>query len=128
VTVASADVVIGCAIQVHRTLGPGLFESIYSRCLAHEFGRAGLRFRSDVHVPVIYDSLVLAPAFRADFIVENELLVELKAVERLHPLHAAQVRSYLRLTRLAKGLLINFNVEALRLGLRSVVLTQTDHR
>jgi GxxExxY protein len=121
VTVDSAATVIGCAIAVHRTLGPGLFESVYEPCLAHEMHKAGLRFQRQVALPLIYDSIRFPQAFRADFIVEDELLVELKSVEHLQPVHHSQLLTYLKLAGLRKGLLINFNVRLLKEGLRSIV-------
>ncbi len=121
VTVDSAEAVIGCAIAVHRALGPGLFESVYEPCLAHEFDKAGLRFQRQTSLPLVYDGVRFPQAFRVDFIVEDELLVELKSIERLQPVHHAQLLTYLRLAGLRKGLLINFNVPLLKQGVKSVV-------
>jgi GxxExxY protein len=121
VTVDSAERVISCAIKVHSATGPGLFESVYELCLTHELGKAGIKFRRQALVPLIYDSVVIAQAFRADFIVEEELIVEVKSVEQLSPLHQKQLLTYLRLSRLRKGLLINFNAPRLKDGLKSVV-------
>jgi len=122
ITVKSASRVIECAITVHRTLGPGLFESIYEPCLAHEMQKAGLRFERQVVLPLTYDGLRFPKAFRVDFIVEHELLVELKSIERFQPVHSMQVRTYLKLADLRKGLLINFNVPLLKDGIKSIVL------
>src|SRR3990170_701862 len=105
ISTEATELVIGCAFRVHRALGPGLFESVYQPCLAHEMTRAALRFAEQVLVPVTYDGLVIPRAFRADFIVENELVVELKHVEQVLPVHCSQVLTYLRLTGLKKGLL-----------------------
>jgi GxxExxY protein len=121
VTVDCANAVIGCAISVHRALGPGLFESVYEPCMAHELEKAGLRFQRQVSLPVIYDGVRFPHAFRVDFVVESELLIELKSVERLQPVHNTQLLTYLKLAGLHKGLLINFNVALLRQGLKSVV-------
>jgi GxxExxY protein len=122
ITTASADTVIGCAIKVHRELGPGIFESVYGPCLAHEMTKAGLRFSREVAFPLVYDGLSFQRAFRADFVVENELILAVKAVAELAPIHASQVMTYMRLLQLRKGLLINFNVPVLKKGIRSFVL------
>lgn len=121
VTVDSAELVIGCALKVHSATGPGLFESVYELCLTHELGKTGVKFRRQVLVPLIYDNIVISQAFRADFIIEEELIVEVKSVEQLTPLHQKQLLTYLRLTGLRKGLLINFNAPRLKDGLKSVV-------
>lgn len=122
ITTPSADSVIGCAIKVHRALGPGLFESVYQPCLAHEMAKAGLRFARQVVIPLTYDGLAFPHGFRADFVVEDELIVEVKSLEKVLPVHATQVLTYLRLTGLRKGLLINFNVPVLKEGLKSFVM------
>ena len=122
ITTDSARLTIGCAITVHRTLGPGLFESVYGPCLAHEMTKAGIRFEQQVAVPIRYDGVVFENPFRADFIVENELLVELKSVEQLLPIHDTQLLTYLKLSGIRKGLLMNFNVTLLKDGLKSIVL------
>jgi len=122
VTTDSASVVIGCAIKVHRKLGPGLFESVYEPCLAHEMQLVELQFDRQVPLPLTYDGIVFDRGFRADFVVENELVVELKSVERLMPVHQAQLLTYMKLTGLRKGLLLNFNAALMKHGIRSVVL------
>jgi GxxExxY protein len=122
ITTASAHTVIGCAIKVHRELGSGLFESVYGPCLAHEMTKVGLKFRREVVFPLVYDGLSFERAFRADFVIENELVLEVKAVSALAPIHASQVLTYIRLLRLRKGLLINFHVPVLKEGIRSFVL------
>ncbi|HSE48730.1 MAG TPA: GxxExxY protein [Terriglobales bacterium] len=113
--------IIGCAITVHRTLGPGLLESAYQACLAAEFRATGLKFREQVDVPVRYRGQVLGSGYRLDFIVEDEVIIEIKSVERMERIHKAQLLSYLRLERKRVGLLLNFNVEVLRSGLHRVV-------
>jgi GxxExxY protein len=120
ITTPAATAVIGCAIRVHTALGPGLFESVYDRCLVHELTRSGIEFARQVPVGIRYEGLELHCGFRADFIVAKEVLVELKAVERVLDVHHAQVRTYLRCTGLRKGLLLNFN--APRLSIKSFVL------
>lgn len=121
VTVPSADLVIQCAIKVHTELGPGLFESVYTPCLVHELQKTGVRLEQQVRVPLTYDGLVFHCAFRADLIVEDELIVEIKSVDKLTPVHFKQLLTYLRLRKLKKGLLINFNEKLLKDGLKSVV-------
>jgi GxxExxY protein len=118
----TAHQVIGLAIDVHRTLGPGLFESTYHRCLRYELGLHGFDVACQVPVPIRYKEVVLDCAYRADMIVNEELLLELKSVSALLPIHQAQVLTYLRLTGLREGLLINFNVHRLVDGLRSFLL------
>jgi GxxExxY protein len=115
--------IIGCAIEVHRGTGAGLLESVYDVCLAYELKAAGLTFRTQCSVPFEYKSLSIKNAFRADFVVEEHVLVELKAVETLLPVHRAQVLTYLKLTGLTRGLLLNFNVSVLKDGIRRVVWT-----
>jgi GxxExxY protein len=121
VTTPSASTIIQCAIDVHKALGPGLFESAYQPMLSAEMKRAGLRFEEQVTLPVSRGGIVVTKAYRADFIVEDEVLVEIKSVSKLLPLHQSQVLTYLKLSGLRKGLLINFNVPLLKYGLRSVV-------
>ena len=113
--------VIGCAIEVHRTLGPGLLESTYQPCFAHELSLNGLHAVWQVPLPIDYKGMRVACGYRIDCIVENELLLELKTVERLLPIHDAQVLTYLKLTKVKQALLINFNVQRLVDGLRSFV-------
>ena len=115
------DRVIGAAIEVHRHLGPGLLESAYEECLCFEFSRAGLRFERQVPLPVEYKGLRLDCAYRLDLLVEGSVLVELKAIEDVLPIHRAQVLTYLRAAQKPVGLLINFNVEILNNGLSRIV-------
>ncbi len=110
--------VIGAAIEVHRLLGPGLLESAYRQCIAREFGLAGIPFRLEVPIPIIYKGLNLDCGFRADVIVQDSVLLELKACQQLLPLHEAQVLTYLKLCDLRIGLLVNFNATTLRHGIR----------
>jgi len=113
--------VIGAAIEVHRHLGPGLLESAYQRCLAREMWLRGLNFREQVSLPLVFKGLALPSSFRVDFLVEDLLIVEVKSVEGVLPIHEAQVITYLRLTNLRTALLINFNVTLLRSGLRRLL-------
>ena len=113
--------VIGCAIDVHRVLGPGLLESAYDRCLAHEFSLRKIRYRRQIPLPVVYKGIDLDCGYRVDYVVQDELLLELKAVDRLLPIHQAQLLTYLRLLRLRQGLLMNFNVALMAQGIRSML-------
>ena len=113
--------VIGCAIEVHRTLGPGLLESAYDFCLTHEWQLSGINFRRQVEVPVVYRGTRLNCGYRVDFIVEDTLLVEIKSIERLLSIHQAQVLTYMRLLDLHQGLLMNFNTNRLVDGLRNLL-------
>jgi GxxExxY protein len=115
----TVDRILACAIRVHRTLGPGLLESAYEQCLAHEFAQHEIRFRRQVGLPVTYAESVMPCGFRVDFLVEEEVLLELKAVERLLPLHDAQALTYLKISGLPRALVINFNVRLLKAGVRS---------
>jgi GxxExxY protein len=114
--------VVECAITVHRTLGPGLLESAYRACLLRELELAGLAAESEVPVSIDYRGARVACAYRADIVVEGKVLIELKAVERLLPEHQSQVLTYLKLTKLRLGLLMNFHAPTLRQGLRRFVL------
>src|SRR5881394_2120582 len=114
--------IVGCAITVHRALGPGLLESAYRTCLLRELELSELASESEVPVSMDYRGARVACAYRADIIVEGKVLVELKAVERLLPEHEAQVLTYLRLSRVRLGLLMNFHASTLRQGLRRFVL------
>jgi GxxExxY protein len=110
--------IIGAAIEVHRALGPGLLESAYEECLCVELGLRGIRFQSQVGLPVVYKKHRADTGYRLDLIVEDSVVVEIKAVERLLPLHEAQLLTYLRLSGMATGLLLNFNVPVLKDGIR----------
>ncbi len=103
-------------------LGPGLLESTYDACLAHEFDLRGFAYEQQKAIPLEYKGVVLDASYRLDFIVEDELVIEVKSVERLLPLHEAQVITYLRMTGLRTGLLVNFNAESIRRGLRRLTL------
>ena len=114
--------VIGCAIEVHRNLGPGLLESAYRICLAHELSVAGIPFQMELPQPLRYKEILLDCGYRLDVLVNRELLVEAKAVETLLPIHHAQTLTYMRLAGVSVGLLINFNVPVLRDGGRRMIL------
>jgi GxxExxY protein len=116
-----SEQVIGAAIEVHRHLGPGLLESAYQRSLEAELTLRGIPFRSEELLPVEYKGIQLDCSFRVDLLVDDKLLVELKAAETILPVHAAQLLTYLRLYKLRLGLLINFNVPVLWRGVKRVV-------
>ena len=114
--------IISAAIDVHRALGPGLLESAYQACLCRELELHRLRFRQQVELPLVYKDVKLDCGYRIDFIVEEKVVVELKAVEGMLPVHQAQLLTYLQLSGLRVGLLINFNVPVLKDGIRRRVL------
>ena len=116
-----AKIVIDTAMTVHRKLGPGLLESVYERALAHEIKKARLDVRTQVSVPIHYDDMVFDEAFRADLIVEEKVIVELKSVERVKPVHKKQLLTYLRLADKRLGLLLNFGTALLKEGITRVV-------
>ena len=114
--------IIGAAISVHRELGPGLLESVYQACMCRELGLRQIPFRSQVELPVEYKGCRLDCGYRIDIVVDNRVLVELKSVESLSAIHESQLLTYLRLSRIRVGLLINFNVPVLRKGIVRRVL------
>jgi GxxExxY protein len=113
-----SDEVIAACIEVHRHVGPGLLESVYERCLAHELSLRRLDFERQRALPVTYKGVVFEHGHRLDFVIQRRLIVEIKAVEHLLPVHEAQVLTYLKLSGLPTALLINFNVALLQQGLR----------
>ena len=112
------NAIIGAAITVHRELGPGLLESVYEKCLALELTRSGHQVAAQKEIPLTYKGLNLESGFRADLIIENKVLIELKSIDQLMPVHTAQVLTYLKLTGLRTALLINFNVQLLKNGIK----------
>jgi GxxExxY protein len=116
------DHIIGAAIEVHRTLGPGLLEGAYEECLAYEMARRQLPFERQKPVPLTYKEVNLDVGFRADFVVAGQVVVELKAIEAVQPIHKAQVLTYLKLMGLPVALLINFNTKILAKGITRLVL------
>jgi GxxExxY protein len=114
--------VIGCAIEVHRNLGPGLLESTYRQCLACELSYAGTPFQMEVPLPVRYKDILLDCGYRIDLLVSGDLTVEIKCVETLLPIHQAQILAYMRLSKIPVGLIINFNVTKLQNGIKRFVL------
>ena len=116
-----SEKIIGCAIQVHKVLGPGLLESAYQECLYYELKEIGLNVEKQKSLPLVYKEVKLDVGYRLDLLVENKVIVELKSVEALNEVHLAQTITYLKLTNCKLGLLINFNVVKLIDGLKRVV-------
>lgn len=101
--------VIGCAIEVHKHLGPGLLENTYKQCLAYELNQTGIKFQMEVNLPVKYKEVNVSCGYRIDLLIENKIIVELKCVDEFHPIHEAQILTYMKLSGIRIGLLINFN-------------------
>ena len=117
-----SNVVIGAAIDVHKTLGPGLLESVYETCLCHELGLRGIEYQQQLKLPVRYKGVLLDCGYRLDILVEDKLVIELKSVDRLLPIHDAQLLTYLKLGDWPLGIMFNFNVPMLRDGIKRKVL------
>lgn len=113
--------IIASCIEVHNDLGPGLFASVYEEILAYKFQKIGLLFQRQVAIPVFYEEIKMDVGFRADFIIENEVIVEIKSIEAIHPVHKKQLLTYLRLANKQIGLLINFNEEILKNGITRLI-------
>ena len=113
--------IIGCAIEVHKELGPGLLESAYSACLGRAFDESGIGYAREVVIPLRFRGIDVPQAYRADFIVEERVIVEVKSVELIEKIHRCQLLTYLRLTDLEIGLLLNFNVPVLKEGIHRLV-------
>jgi len=118
--------IIGAAIEVHRHLGPGLLESVYEECLCYEFGQRGLRFQRQLAAPVLYKGVKLDCGYRIDLLVEDAVVVEIKSMEALLPVHCAQLLTYLKICHKRIGLLINFNVPVLLHGLKRIANNYQD--
>ena len=114
--------VIGCALNVHRELGPGLLESTYEQCLCYELSKAGIQFERQKELPVRYQEVQIDCGYRIDLLVEGALIIELKSVDKLERIHEAQLLTYMKLSNIEIGLLINFNSVLLRDGIRRMVL------
>jgi GxxExxY protein len=117
-----SGIVIREAIEVHKYLGPGLLEKVYVECLAHRLKYSHLSFQRETPIPVIYDTVRLDCGYRADLVVENQLIIEVKSVDAIHEIFLAQMLTYLKFSGLHLGLLINFNVKVLKDGIRRVIL------
>jgi GxxExxY protein len=122
-----AKIVVDCVYKVHSTLGPGLLESVYSICLAHELRKRGLKVEREVMLPVIYDGIQLESALRLDLVVESCIIVESKSVEKLIPVFDAQLLTYLKLTGFNLGFLVNFNVPRIKDGLKRLIRSARDN-
>lgn len=114
--------VIAAAIEVHRELGPGLLESAYQQCLCHEFRRRNIVFQTELELPVEYKGMRLNCGYRIDFVIDDKIILELKAVDRLAAIHEAQLLTYLKLSKKRVGLLLNFNVPQMKDGIKRFVL------
>ena len=114
--------IIGCAIEVHKQLGPGLLESAYKECLMHELSISGLKIQKEKPVPIIYKDIKLDHGYRIDSLVENKVVIEIKTVENFTDVHLAQVLTYLKLGDYKLGLLLNFHVTTLRNGIKRIIL------
>ncbi len=123
-----SEAVIGAAIEVHRTLGPGLLESAYEECLCRELALRGVSFQRQVPLPVNYKGVRVEAGYRLDLLVEGQLVVEIKSVELIHDIHAAQLLTYLKLGNWRVGLLINFNVPVLTAGIRRIANRVPENR
>lgn len=123
---ALAHRVIGACIEVHRCLGPGLLESAYEACLVHELNLLGISFERQLSLPVIYKGFKVDCGYRMDLVVDGRLVVELKAVEVILPIHEAQLLTYLRLTGCSLGLIANFHARSMKEGLRRMVLNHPE--
>jgi len=120
------DKIIGAAIKVHRTLGPGFLESVYQAALAYELKKAYMPFEKEKTLPVPYEDILLEVGFRCDFLVDKRVIVECKSVKEVTPLDHAQLLNYLKITDLQLGLLINFNVRILKSGIKRIVNNHSD--
>lgn len=113
--------IVDCAFHVHKNLGPGLLESIYQRALAHELSKRGFEVRCAIPLPILYDGVNLGVGYQMDMVVEETIIVENKAVQELHPVHQAQLLTYLKLTDSRLGFLINWNVVLIKNGIKRIV-------
>ena len=116
-----ATKIIGCAIEVHKALGPGLLESAYQECLLYKLREEGLRVEREKSMPLVFEEVKLDCGYRIDLLVENKVVIELKSVEALNDVHLAQTLTYLKLGKFKLGLLINFNVSLLKKGIRRII-------
>ena len=117
-----SNIILGCAIEVHKQLGPGLLESAYQECLLYELKKAGLSVLKEKALPIIYKDIKLDHGYRIDLLVENKVVIEIKTVEAFSDVHLAQVLTYLKLGNYKLGLLLNFHVTTLKNGIRRVIL------
>lgn len=121
-----ATIIVDCAYKVHKKLGPGLLERIYEVCLAHEISKTGLEIKRQVELPIFYDGITFDEGLRLDLLVENTVIIELKAVDIVNPVWSAQIISHLYLTKLELGFLINFNVPLIKNGTKRFINTRNN--
>ena len=121
-----AKIIVNSAFKVHKNLGPGLLERVYEVCLAYEINKAGLMVQSQIDVPIVYDGVILKEKLRLDLIVENSVIIEVKAVEIVNPVWQAQIISQLKLTNNSLGFLINFNVPLIKSGIKRFINTTSN--
>ena len=114
--------IIGCAYKVHAELGPGLLESTYEVCLEYELLKVGLNVQRQKPLPVIYNNIKLEVGYRIDLLVDNKVILELKSVDEIAPIHKAQLMTYLKLTNIKLGLLLNFNVKDMKTGINRIIM------
>lgn len=114
--------IIGCVYKVHSNLGPGLLESTYEVCLEHELLKIGLKVERQKALPVVYDELKLEAGYRIDLLVENQIILEIKSTDEIAPIHKAQLMTYLKLSNLKLGLLLNFNVKDMKKGIKRIIM------
>lgn len=114
--------IIGCVYKVHSNLGPGLLESTYEVCLEHELLKIGLKVERQKALPVVYDELKLEAGYRIDLLVENQIILEIKSTDEITPIHKAQLMTYLKLSNLKLGLLLNFNVKDMKKGIKRIIM------
>ncbi|CAN5694589.1 GxxExxY protein [soil metagenome] len=117
----TAKIIVDCAFKIHNSLGPGLLESVYVAALAYELRERGLKVVTEQPIPAVYETVKLELGFRADLIIENKVIIEVKSIEALAPIHGKVLLTYLRLANKKLGLLINFNVELIKYGIKRVV-------
>ena len=118
---ALSEIILGKCIKIHKALGPGLFESVYEEVLSYELKKEGIKIQSQVIIPIIYDNLKMEKGFIADLIVDNKVIMEIKSIEKVLPVHKKQILTYLKLTGIKLGLLINFNENLLKEGITRIV-------
>ena len=118
---ATASKIVNSALKVHKTLGPGLLESVYQKCLAHELENEGLNVRCEVPVPVRYNDISIDAGFRADMIIDDSIIIENKTVDQINPIHEAQLLTYLKVSNIQLGFLLNWNVTLMKNGIKRMV-------
>ena len=123
-TEAIAKIVVNSAFKVHKELGPGLLERVYEVCLAHEISKAGLAVKRQIDIPIVYDGIEFSEGLRLDLLVEDSIIIEVKAVEKVNPVWEAQIISHLKLLNKDLGFLINFNVPLIKSGIRRFINTK----